>query len=460
MKKLFTMFLTLILLLAFACSALADGVIAPLVESAQILLFDTENVTLAGHADFSLNGERFKTAEILYKQAAEDSFWQLDLKTPRKYRKDRETGYTIIANGEKIYVMERYFPGTYTTGTDSPNNTLFRQSTRAGLLFSMLLSVSDQVEALLPEDAVAVTRTETGSEFRFTLTKDTTPSVVNTALNLAADFFLKRFMDVNYDSITNWGQGQVADYITVTQGILYSTDSFVLGDTSITVTEDTDGRITGVSGTLAALLCSEELQMAPLEIVFDLKVSDYGSTEVEQFSPDDFSVVPRGSVMDSPKEVDSALAERLTGRAKELLVLAGYDTASLADAAVSQQAGIVYVHFPVDGFASVAVGMNEEGDLLSLSDGSVEYYMASPREPKDETLPQAAADALNAFLGEAFPGLAPVVKSFMPGLEYNHEGVTYQYISALDENQANTGIVFVIRPEPDLRIIYYTCLDL
>ena len=51
-------------------------------------------------------------------------------------------------------------------------------------------------------------------------------------------------------------------------------------------------------------------------------------------------------------------------------------------------------------------------------------------------------------------------KSFMPGLEYNHEGVTYQYISALDENQANTGIVFVIRPEPDLRIIYYTCLDL
>ena len=46
--------------------------------------------------------------------------------------------------------MERYFPGTYTTGTDSPNNTLFRQSTHAGLLFSMLLSVSDQVEALLP----------------------------------------------------------------------------------------------------------------------------------------------------------------------------------------------------------------------------------------------------------------------------------------------------------------------
>ena len=163
--------------------------------------------------------------------------------------------------------------------------------------------------------------------------------------------------------------------------------------------------------------------------------------------------------MDSRKEVDSALAEKLTGRAKELLVSAGYDAASLADAAVSQQAGIVYVHFPVSEFVSIAVGMNEEGDLLSLSDGSVEYYMASPREPKEDTLPQATADALNAFLGEAFPGLAPVAKSFMPGLEYNHEGVTYQYISAMDENLADTGIVFVIRPEPILKIIYFTCLD-
>ena len=223
MKKLFTMFLTLILLLVFTCSAVADVVIAPLVESAQILLFDTENVTLTGHADFFLNGERFKTADILYKQAGENSHWQLDLKTPRKYRKDQETGYTVIANDEKIYVMEKYYPGTYTTGSDAPNNTLIRQSTRANLLFSMLLSVADRIEALLPEDAVSVTRTDTYSEFCFTLSKDTTPAVMNTALNLTADFFLRRFMNVNYDSIGNWGQGLLEDYITVTEGILYST---------------------------------------------------------------------------------------------------------------------------------------------------------------------------------------------------------------------------------------------
>ena len=458
MKKLFTMFLTLILLLVFSCSAVADVVIAPLVESAQILLFDTENVTLTGHADFFLNGERFKTADILYKQAAENSHWQLDLKTPRKYRKDQETGYTVIANGEKIYVMEKFYPGTYTSGSDAPNNTLIRQSTRADLLFSMLLSVADQIEALLPEDAVSVTRTDTYREFCFSLSKDTTPAVLNTALNLTADFFLRRFMNVNYDSIESWGQGLLEDYITVTEGILYSTDSFVLGDTSVTVTEDADGRITGVSGTLTALLCSEELEMAPLEIVFDLKVSDYGSTEVKQFSPKDFSVAPRGSVMDSRKETDSVLAEKLTGRAEELLTAAGYDPASLGAAAVNQRAGIVYVNFPVSGYASVAAGMNENGDLLSLSDGSVGYYTVSPREPED-SLPQATADALNAFLEAAFPDLAPSVKEYMLELEYDYDGVTYQYISAMDENAADTGIVFLVQPEPVLKVVYYTCLN-
>ena len=145
MKKWFAAILALILTLTLSCSALAEEVIAPLIDSARILLFDTENVTLSGHADFYLDGERFKTADILYRQAAENSHWQLYLKTPRKYRKDQETGFTIIANGEKIYVMEKYLPGTYSTGSDSPNNTLVRQTTHADLLFSMLLNIDSMM---------------------------------------------------------------------------------------------------------------------------------------------------------------------------------------------------------------------------------------------------------------------------------------------------------------------------
>ena len=103
--------------------------------------------------------------------------------------------------------------------------------------------------------------------------------------------------------------------------------------------------------------------------------------------------------------------------------------------------------------------MNENGDLLSLSDGSVGYYTVSPREPEEDSLPQATADALNAFLEAAFPDLAPSVKEYMLDLEYDYDGVTYQYISAVDENAADTGIVFLVQPEPVLKVVYYTCLN-
>ena len=92
MKKLIAAILALTLFLSLSFSAPAEGRLYTLMESLHSLLFNTINVTISGEAVFSLDGERFKTAEILYKQAGEDSHWQLDLKTPRRYRADQETG--------------------------------------------------------------------------------------------------------------------------------------------------------------------------------------------------------------------------------------------------------------------------------------------------------------------------------------------------------------------------------
>ena len=460
MRKILCAVLALSLLFSLSCSALAEGVLTPLVESAQTLLFDTINVTLSGKAVFSLDGERFKTAEILYKQSGEDSLWQLDLRTPRLYRGDQETGFTIIANGEKIYVMERYYPGTYTQGTDQPNSTLIRQSTRADLLFSMLLSVADHAETLLPEDAVTVSETASGREYRFSLSADTAPAVVNSSLNLLADFILRRFMGVNYDSVRGCGQGLLENYTTVTQGILYSTDSFVLGDTSVTVAEDAGGRVTSVSGTVTALLNSEEMSGMPLEITFDLAVSDYGATSVETFDPKAFGVVPRGDELPS-RETEPELAEKTEARAKELLSVAGYDTDSLPSSTlVNEMDGIWYVNFIGDGVdRTITAGLNENGDLLILTDASEEYGSASPREPKDYLLPRETTDALDAFLAEAFPALAETVQEYVLGLEYVEDSVTWQYIYALDEHREHTGIVFIVRTDPAPRIVYFTCLN-
>lgn len=459
MKKITAVMLTLILLVSLSCSSMADNVIAPILESARTLLFDTENVTLRGHAVFSLNGERFKTADILYKQAGEDSHWQLDLLTPRLYRKDQETGFTVIANGEKIYVMERYYPGTYKTGSDQPNSTLFRQSTHADLLFSMLTSLSGQTEPLLPEDTVTVADSDTGRDIQISLSEDTVPDVANAALNLAAEFFLRRFMAVNYDAVREWGQGRLSDYTTVTQGILYSTDSFLLGDTSVTLSEDRNGRITAVSGTLTALLCSEEMSRMPLSIVFDLTVSDYGATSVDTFSPENFSVVLKGDELPQ-KETESALTERLTARAKDLFAAAGYDVSSLPPSAVNEKDGFFYVNFiGEDDMSAFTAAMNEDGDLLNLSDNTAGFLMSSPREPADDQLPAETADALSKFIKQAFPALADTVQEYALFLEYSFGEEIYQYIAALDSNGKDTGIALVLQTEPSVKIVYYTCLN-
>jgi hypothetical protein len=110
------------------------GISRQLADSGIVLLFETNNVTLSGAADFYLNGERFKSAEVTYKQAGTDSFWDLQLKTPREYRTDRETGFIIIANDENVYVMERYHPGIYSDGSVYPCETLIRRSTRSDIL--------------------------------------------------------------------------------------------------------------------------------------------------------------------------------------------------------------------------------------------------------------------------------------------------------------------------------------
>ena len=460
LKKILCAFLALMLLFSLSCSTLAEGVAAPLVGAVRTLLFETYNATLTGKAEFSLNGERFKTAEILYKQAGENSHWQLDLSTPRLYRGDQKTGFTIIANGQKIFVMERFYPGTYSEGTDQPNDTLIRQSTRADLLFSLLLSVADQAEALLPEGAVSVAESGSGREIRLVLSEETVPPVMNTSLNLLADFILRRFMGINYDSVRESNQVLLENCNTVTRGILYTTDSFVLGDTSVTVTEDSAGRITGASGTVTALLNSEELSRAPLEISFDLAVSDYGLTAVRPFVPEDFGVVPRGDAL-PVKEVDPALAEKLETRAKELLTAAGYEDSSIPQTVnLREEDGFYLVNFLGDSYEdTVTVGLNEDGDLLTLNDAADQYVMSSPREPKEDSLAPETANAIRAYMKDAFPAVAENVQEYMLGLEYEENGVTWQFVYGLDEHQANTGVFLIVRTAPALRITHYTCMN-
>ena len=131
MKRFAATILSIILILSLTMTALADSSTDLFYDSVMELLFQTNNVTLNGQAEFLLDGERFKTAELRYIQDYTNSLYQLNLHTPRRngsQSPDRESGYTIIANGEKVYVMEVIYPGVYKTGTTYAQSTILRKS--------------------------------------------------------------------------------------------------------------------------------------------------------------------------------------------------------------------------------------------------------------------------------------------------------------------------------------------
>ena len=60
-RRIFLALMCLMLCLALAVSALAEGPLAALFKSASTLAFDTHNVTLNAKATFTYDGELFKT---------------------------------------------------------------------------------------------------------------------------------------------------------------------------------------------------------------------------------------------------------------------------------------------------------------------------------------------------------------------------------------------------------------
>ena len=458
MRSVFCFLLVLVLMASGCLSAGAEEMIRPMVASVQSLLFSTENVTLSGRAVFSLGGERFKTAEILYKQDGADSHWQLDLQTPRPYRSDRATGFTVIANGEKIYVMERYYPGVYKSGSDQPNNTVLRRSLQADQLFSLALDLADSLESLLPADALKiVSDTPEGREFQLALSRETAPDLLNTSLNIAAGYVLRRFMNVDYDRENPQSRSHFADYPTETLSIIYATDSFVLGDTSVRVRLDADSRLSSVSGTVSALLAVSGESEKQLQIDFELSVYDYGKTTVPPFDPDLFQVVPADSGMAARRDVDPDLAARLHAAALEILKAANRDPGSLYYGHVEENDGFYYVFFinHQNEQETVVVTLNEDGKLLAFADGGEPYYYADARESSVLTLTEEECRPLYSFLQQGFPEMAARCSHFCPIMEYSYDGVDYLYVTAVDEGGEDTDVVFILRMEPELKIAAY-----
>ena len=302
MKKAISLFLALTLLL-FSVSALADNPAETIVDAAESLLFRTENVTLNGTADFSLDGENFKTAAVTLIWDRENSFLQLKLHTPPTTQpaRDREidSGYTVIANSEQIWVTEVLQPGVYRTGYIFPRTTVLRESVQVDLMARLARNLAKQADTLLGEGAVTATPDGKGGQVIRIALDENVPDLIHTALTMAYQAVAERYFNVNYDQLSERYMSPVSAYITTTQGILYTTEYMYLKQADISVTLDAADELQEISGVLGAYLQTGGDGEHQLEIAFSLTVSDRGTSKVDDFDPAAEGLVPAGQYVET-----------------------------------------------------------------------------------------------------------------------------------------------------------------
>ncbi len=106
--KLFRRIISLLIVLSFCFpAALAESPSAALWKAVNSLFFETENVTLTADAAFSVDGLLFKSFNGIYKQDGVNTTMTVSLDTPNYYTHKTHSGwYTVIANGQDVYVFE------------------------------------------------------------------------------------------------------------------------------------------------------------------------------------------------------------------------------------------------------------------------------------------------------------------------------------------------------------------
>ena len=462
----------LLAIIALSC-ALAEGTLSTLIGIGETLLFDTDNVTITGSAEFKLDGKRFKTAEIAYVQDGCNSFWQEKLKTPRLLRSDSETGFTVIANEGSVFVMEPYTPGVYRTGYAYEHDTLLRDTLESRLLLSFIRNT-----ASIAEPALHITRED--GEIRIIAAEGETPAIMNDVLLMAARFVGKRLFGYEYDKMTS--AEYYLGYWTETREIFYMTESCRLRSGAVSFSLDDTGRLTGAKGTASIELNytdydtdltddDEVIDMQYvrgrhhlLEISFDITVGEYGTSSVKAFDPEEYQVVRQERRTSSYKPAkEAALPADLDARVREAWLAAGLEGAEQFETVSCYEEDGVYSLLKEDPRSDTENGywiyITDEGNVLSMSDHQQpEYeYWCKHKVPVTVELSEEMRKRIDEF-----------IQSVTPGLEYSElviddqaqdgDVVYVQLVDTNDDLQSEIIMHLVIRVSPTWQVMHYTCV--
>lgn len=174
-----------LLILALSFTALADGALSTLYNAGSKLMLNTSNVTLSGHAVFTYDEQRFKVFDGVYVQDGENSQMNVWLSTPLTNGGNYTGGYTVVANGAKVYEMHSDVPGEFSPQTTVASSSILSNKDMKKLLVSLGGTVVHLVEGGL-NDAIAVTQNGEHTQYRLQLNSSSAPALLNKALSLVS----------------------------------------------------------------------------------------------------------------------------------------------------------------------------------------------------------------------------------------------------------------------------------
>lgn len=145
MKRIVALILAFTLL---ATCALAESAVGKLFDAAVDLAYDTHNVTLTAKADFTWDGESFKTMRASYKQDDFNSLLDYMLDTPKPDGTVYTGGYTVLGLGRNVYANETYWGNYYYDSAQVESDTVLTSNAKVRYMLGLARTLAVTAEGL------------------------------------------------------------------------------------------------------------------------------------------------------------------------------------------------------------------------------------------------------------------------------------------------------------------------
>lgn len=464
MKKLAMVILAAVTALIVCAAAFANDTAVELFDKTTALLFKQNSLTLNATAEFSLDDEWFKTAEIILKQDGNRAFRKLHLRSPRADGTERENGYTIVTEGNDLYLMEDYTPGVYRTGVIvDERTTLLRNTVQTRQLTDLGRVLVSQADLLLGEGAI--TKAEDGT-IRIALKEDTS-GIVSTLLNQGFQFAAKRYFGLDYDSIgADRSYASLYAFGTLTQGILYSMRNVSVRQADVTVKTDGSGCPVHAEGTVGLYLETADDGIKQLNIRFTADVTDIGSTTLKRFDPNDYQVDLAADAFDFTFGEEyqpvngEALKDQMMLEAMQIWENTGFNMVATTSVTCDWNGYYYTVSFTGDKDGMKKSAYFDETGLFR-------FIQAEPAEWLDNMAEDETYDLETRLDAETDQKAQAFFMEFLENIHYNtigqvrdlqvqwtfgKNGNLYAMYEDKSDHGDGEGVNFVIRISPDMRI--------